>query len=76
MPKRYSRQFRKMVAELAQIMNNIETFTDEMETKFITGAEDIDASWDSYIEQLHNFGIDRAIEIKIKQAAYDRYMAK
>ena len=33
-----------------------------------------DASWDSYIEQLHNFGIDRAIEIK--QAAYDRYMAK
>ena len=61
-------------SELAQIMNNIETFTDEMETKFITGAEDIDASWDSYIEQLHNFGIDRAIEIK--QAAYDRYMAK
>ena len=74
MQKRHSRQFREMVAELAQIMNNIETFTYEMETKFITGAEDIDANCDSYIEQLHNFGIDRAI--KIKQAAYDRYMAK
>lgn len=60
--------------ELASIMNNVNTYVDEMEAKFITGIEDIDASWDSYVAQLKNFGIERAVEIK--QAAYDRYMAK
>ena len=61
-------------SELAQIMNNIKTFADEMETKFITGAADIDSGWDAYVAQLKAFGLDRAIELK--QIAYDRYMSK
>ena len=55
-------------------MNSINTYVDEMESRFITGISDIDAEWDGYVEQLKNFGIERAIEIK--QEAYDRYMSK
>lgn len=61
-------------SELASIMNNIQTYVDEMESKFITGMADIDKEWDGYVKQLENFGMGRAIEIK--QAAYDRYMSK
>lgn len=61
-------------SELASIMNSINTYVDEMESRFITGISDIDAEWDGYVKQLKNFGIERAIEIK--QEAYDRYMSK
>ena len=61
-------------SELATIMNNINTFVDEMENKFITGLVDIGSEWEAYQAQLEKFGMSRAIEIK--QAAYDRYMAK
>ena len=60
-------------SELATIMNNINTYVDEMESKFITGVTSLD-EYDEYVAQLEKFGIERAIEIK--QQAYDRYMAK
>lgn len=60
-------------SELAKIINNVKTYADEMESKFITGAISIN-EFDTYIAQLKKFGIERAIEIK--QANYDRYMAK
>ncbi len=60
-------------SELAKIMNNVKTYTDEMESKFITGALPI-SEFDSYVAQLKKFGLERAIEIK--QACYDRYMEK
>lgn len=60
-------------AEIARIMNNVNTYASEMEAKFITGAIPLD-QFDAYVQQLKDFGIERAIEIK--QAAYDRYMAK
>ncbi len=59
--------------ELASIMNNVTTFMEEMESKFIIGALDI-SEFDSYVDQLKKFGIERAIEIK--QNAYDTYMSK
>ena len=59
--------------ELALIMNQVQTFAKEMEAKFITGEKSLD-EYDAYVAQLKKFGIERAIEIK--QAAYDRYMAK
>jgi len=60
-------------SELAKIINNIKTYSEEMESKFITGAISIN-EFDSYVKQLKAFGIERAIEIK--QACYDRYVAK
>ncbi len=60
-------------SELAKIMNNVLTYSEEMESKFITGSISID-EFDSYVAQLKKFGIERAIEIK--QASYDRYMSK
>ncbi len=60
-------------AELARIMNNVNTYADEMEAKFITGALPI-SDFDKYVKQIKDFGIDRAIAIK--QAGYDRYMNK
>ncbi|MDD3902770.1 MAG: extracellular solute-binding protein [Sphaerochaeta sp.] len=60
-------------AELARIMNNVKTYADEMESKFITGALSM-SEFNTYVNQLKKFGIERAIEIK--QASYDRYMAK
>jgi len=59
--------------QLATIINNVNTYRDEMEAKFITGALSIN-DFDKYVAQLKKFGIEKAIEIK--QAAYDRYMAK
>lgn len=60
-------------SELAFIMNNVSTYSDEMESKFITGALPM-SEFDTYVKQLKKFGIERAVEIK--QASYDRYMAK
>lgn len=56
--------------EFAQLNTAISTYVDEMIVKFITGQEDI-ANYDSFISELENRGIKRAIEIK--QEAYDRY---
>lgn len=58
--------------KFSNIMSNIKTFSDEMESKFIAGTVSLD-DWDSYVEQLKIFGIEDAV--KMKQAAYDKYMA-
>ena len=60
-------------SELAQIENNIKTYKEEMEAKFISGAESLD-NFDAFVEQLKNLGIERAIEIQ--QKAYDAYLAR
>ena len=60
-------------SEIAKIINNVNTYAEEMEAKFITGALPI-SEFDNYVKQIKAFGIERAIEIK--QAAYDRYMSK
>lgn len=56
--------------ELARIMNDINTYMDEMSVKFIMGLEPI-ANFDKYIAEIKKLGIDRAIAIN--QAALDRY---
>lgn len=50
---------------------DIETYFEQMEAKFITGAESIETGWDKYIETLEGLGIDEYIEIH--QDAYDRW---
>ena len=60
-------------SEVAKIINNVNTYAEEMEAKFITGALPI-SEFDNYVKQIKAFGIERAIELK--QAAYDRYINK
>ena len=60
-------------SELAQIQNNISTYKEEMEAKFISGTESLD-NFDAFVEQLKNLGIERAIEIQ--QKAYDNYLKR
>ncbi len=56
--------------KLSSIMNEINTYTDEMFNKFIMGLEPID-NYDKYVQRVKGLGIDNAI--KIQQAALDRY---
>ncbi|MDR3192902.1 MAG: extracellular solute-binding protein, partial [Treponema sp.] len=61
--------------ELANIMNDINTYSDEMMTKFILGTEALnDASWNNFVSTIRRMGIDRAIAIE--KAALDRYKAR
>lgn len=60
-------------SRLAKILNNINTYAEEMEAKFITGALSL-SEFDNYVNQLKAFGIEEAIAIK--QAGYDRYISK
>ena len=59
--------------ELAQIMNNVNIYRREMESKFITGVEPL-SKFDEYVEQMKAFGLERAVEIM--QNSYDRFMAR
>ncbi len=57
----------------AEIMNNVKTLSDEMEAQFIAGTVSLDDEWDSYLQQLKDFGIEEAISMM--QEAYDTYMS-
>ncbi len=56
--------------EIASIMNEITTYRDEMQVKYIIGVESLD-SYDTYVENIKNMGIERALEIY--QSALERY---
>lgn len=56
--------------ELASIMSQINTYRDEMYAKYLFGVETLD-SYDDYVQNLIDMGIERAIEIQ--QGALDRY---
>lgn len=55
------------------IMNEINTYRDEMTLKFIFGTESLD-NFDSYVKDIENMGLDRALEIE--NAALDRYNSR
>ena len=59
--------------ELAQIMNDVSTYTDTMFLKFLFGDESLD-NWDDYVSRVKSMNIDRAIEIQ--EAALARYNAR
>lgn len=60
-------------AEVAKIMNEINTYVDEITTKIIMGVEPV-SKVDEIKDTLKSMNIDRAIEIY--QAALDRYYAR
>lgn len=57
-------------SEMSKIMNDINTYRDEMTIKFIMGTEPLE-NYDKYIEQMKKLGIERAIQIN--QSALERY---
>lgn len=57
-------------SRLANIMNEIYTYSDEMFVKFITGKEPLDR-FDAYIERMKQMKIEEAIQIQ--QGALERY---
>lgn len=56
--------------EYATIMNEIETYRDEMTIKYIMGQESLD-TFDEYVATIEELGIARALEIE--EAALKRY---
>ena len=56
--------------ELAQIMNEINTYVEENVTKYILGTENL-SSFDNFTATIRRMGIDRAIAIQ--NAAWDRF---
>ena len=62
-------------AKVASIVNKVNTFAEEMETKFITGALELnEKTFKEYQNQIKAFGLEDALVIY--QKAYDAYMAK
>jgi putative aldouronate transport system substrate-binding protein len=60
-------------ASYGNFMSDIKTYVDEMTIKFIIGTEPL-AQYDTFVRNIKNMNIDRAVEIY--QLAVDRYKAR
>jgi putative aldouronate transport system substrate-binding protein len=60
-------------SEFARIVNEINTYSNEMMTKFVLGTEDLN-NFSTFVETIKRMGIDRAIEIQ--NAALARYNSR
>lgn len=60
-------------SELAQYETDIQTLIDETIPKLITGSMSLD-DYDTFVDNLNSCGLQEVLEIK--QAAYERYMAR
>jgi putative aldouronate transport system substrate-binding protein len=60
-------------AVASAIINDLNTYADEMTVKFITGVESLD-KYDDFIKTMETMNIEKALEAY--QAAYDRYLAR
>ena len=58
-------------SRLADLLNEINTYTKEMETKFVMGRISFD-EYDSFVKTLYAMGVEEAIEIQ--QRTYDNYL--
>lgn len=56
--------------QLAKIMAEVRSFSDEMYTRFILGEEPIE-NYDQFVSQLKMMNIEKAIQLQ--QAAVERY---
>jgi putative aldouronate transport system substrate-binding protein len=50
----------------------INTYASEMFAKWVTGAADVEADWDSYVAEMDNKGLQDVLEVR--QQAYDDYV--
>jgi len=53
------------------IKPDLENYFEQMEAKFITGAEPIEEGWDEYVSTLKDLGVEELVEIH--QEAYNRW---
>ena len=60
--------------ELSVINQDLDTYRKNYRAEIITGAQDLDSTWDSYISKLKDMGLDRAVELY--NAAYQRFLAQ
>ena len=60
--------------EYSSLVTDLDTYISEYLLKCVTGGVDIDATWDSYVKDLENMGLEDCI--RIQQAALDRYNAR
>jgi putative aldouronate transport system substrate-binding protein len=56
--------------EYTELFTTITDYVKEMTARFVTSDADLDAEWDSYVEELDNIGVDRYLEIM--QGAFER----
>lgn len=61
-------------ATYSGIYSDISTYIASMTVSFMTGSEDIDEQWESFVDTVESMNIDACIQLK--QAAYDRYMLR
>ncbi len=59
--------------EATAIINSLQTYTQEMSLKFLTGDESLD-NFDQYLDTLNSMGLPRLLEIQ--QAAYERFLKR
>lgn len=59
---------------LAVTQANINAIIDNQWALWLTGAADIDATWDAYVQSVYDAGLDTAIAIR--QKAFDAYLGK
>lgn len=59
-----------------EIGQNIATYVEESFAAFLNGSKDIDddAVWEQYLADLETYNLSRILEIR--QACYDRYVAR
>ena len=58
------------LAERSDIINAVDPYVKQMRYEFITGKQNIDSGWNTYIKELKGMNVDRLIEIN--NAAYNR----
>jgi putative aldouronate transport system substrate-binding protein len=57
--------------ELSVLTADMNTYVGEMQDKFITGMANLDADWNTYVQNIEKMGLKRYLEIK--QSQYNRY---
>lgn len=60
--------------ELGIIQTELNTYVSESVVKFLLGTMDVETQWEEFITNLEKYRVNDAVAIK--QAAYDRYLAK
>lgn len=63
-----------VASEFAELQTMLVDYCNEAASQFITGVRDIDAEWDSYLDELNRLGLERFLEIY--QASYDQNYKK
>ena len=55
-------------------VSDVETFANQYILSTITGEQDVDATWENYVDKLYSLGLQECIDVQ--QAAYERYLGR